>query len=180
MSPTHDPRTVRRRALWAFLRGRLLAARIELFIAVGLALGATALSPEPHRVLPPALLLIALIAVWSISGRAVARSMLPGLLLGLLPLGCSLFAGRFGHVCHAGGCSSLCVPLCTAGGALSGLLLARAARKTGEPLVLWTAGGAVVLAAGAMGCMCVGAAGLVGMVLGFLPSAALLALPRRA
>lgn len=174
-----DPTAVRRRARWAFLRGRLGAARLEVALACALIVVAALTARQPRVVLLPAVVLVALTTIFSLGGRAPGRAVLPGLLLGLLPLGCSLGAARLGHVCWDGGCSSLCVPLCAAGGVVSGLLLARAARTTARPFTVWLAGGSVVLATGALGCACVGAGGVWGMLLGFLPSATLLAWPVR-
>jgi len=69
--------------------------------------------------------------------------------------------------------------LCAAGGAIAGFLLARATRRGSHPYALWLAGGSVMLATGALGCACVGVGGLGGMLLGFLPSALVVAWPRR-
>ena len=168
----------RRQANFAFLRGRLFAARLELAVASGLILMTWALARDPRLVLVPALLLLGFTVTLSFFGRAVGRSVLPGLLLGLVPLGCALSAQSIGHVCFAGACSSICVPLCSAGGVLAGVLLARAARAMPSPLSVWLSGGSIILCAGAMGCVCVGAGGLVGMGLGFLASAGVLAWPK--
>lgn len=177
---TLDAAVVRRHAHRAYLRGRLSRSWLEVTIACTLILIAALMARQPSVVLIPALALVSLTALFTLAGTIPARAILPGLLLGLLPLACSLSAVHFGHVCGAGGCSSVCVPLCTTGGALAGLLLARAARRTKRPLLVWSTAGSVLLATGALGCACVGATGILGMLAGFLPSAALLALPRRA
>jgi hypothetical protein len=180
MSPDAANRSLRRRAYWAFLRSRVSAGWLELLLALAIVGAAALVVREPGPVLAPALVLVALTFAWTLGGTTWARGVLPGLLLGVVPLGCSLSAARLGHVCWNGGCASLCVPLCAAGGVVAGLLLARAARATRHPLGLWLAGGSIVLATGSLGCACVGLGGLGGMLAGFLPSAALLALPRRA
>lgn len=174
------PNALRRRAYWAFLRGRIASGWLELLLALAIVGGAGLVVQDAGPVLVPAFVLLALTCALTLCGARWTRGVLPGLLLGVVPLGCSLSAARLGHVCWNGGCASLCVPLCAAGGVVAGLLLARAARSTRHPLALWLAGGSIVLATGSLGCACVGVGGLGGMLAGFLPSAALLALPRRA
>ncbi len=167
------------RARSAFLRGRVRAARAELGLASLLVVAAFGFADEASVVFLPAALLLGLTAALAVYGRVAGRAVLPALLLGVIPLACSLSAQHLGHACTAGGCMSLCVPLCSSGGLVAGLLLGRQSRHSARPLVAWLSGGALVVAAGALGCVCVGAGGVVGMSLGVLSSAGLLAWPVR-
>lgn len=100
-------------------------------------------------------------------GREPRRGVLPGLLAGSLPLALTLCATRVGHVCGGDHCVSLCIPACTIGGLSAGVLVARTLyRKRRRPLA-WLAASGIALLTGAMGCTCVGYAGVAGLVLGY-------------
>jgi hypothetical protein len=64
-------------------------------------------------------------------------------------------------------CTTLCIPACATGGVLAGLGAASIGirRRSGIGVLLSMSG--VALLTGAMGCACVGHAGLVGLALGF-------------
>ena len=118
--------------------------------------------------------------LWRGQGWAVAVP--AGLKAGLVPLAFALGAQHIGHVCTAGGCTTLCVPACVAGGAIAGVLVALGARKSAWPRATLAGGLAVSLAIGAMGCACVGYSGMLGMLGGTLVTAlgGILFVPRRA
>jgi len=162
-----------------FLRTRLR----EAFLMLGLALLVSGfgllLAEERKSALPYMALLLGLTFAFAYRGRSAGRAVLPALILGVLPLGCALAAQSVGHACTPNGCVSLCVPLCTAGGLGAGVLLARWAAAQKRPFVTWGAGAAVVAAAGAMGCACVGQAGILGMGGGLVATGALRALMSR-
>jgi len=106
-------------------------------------------------------------------GGVQARVAVPALLAGSIPLGCGLASTAFGHVCLGGSCTSLCVPACTLGGVLAGALVGR---LMGQKGVSWggiASGALLTCSVGAMGCCCVGSAGVIGMGLGFLSAGAL-------
>lgn len=168
--------SLRKRAQRGYALGRIKASWFEVLAASVIVVITLFLSSMHGTVLLPGFALIFLTAVFSYYGREPGRFVLPALILGLIPLTCALASQFVGHVCVAGGCTSLCVPLCTAGGLVSGVLLARSARASRSPGLVWLSGGALVLCAGAMGCVCVGASGVVGMSLGLLSTSAILAL----
>jgi hypothetical protein len=64
-------------------------------------------------------------------------------------------------------CMALCIPACATGGVLAGLAVAAVGIRRRSGIGFWLAASAVALLTGAMGCGCVGYAGLVGLVLGF-------------
>jgi hypothetical protein len=101
-------------------------------------------------------------------GQSLGRSVLPGIVAGLIPLALAVGARAYGHVCTGSQCFSLCIPACTLGGALAGFVIAyagRHARSRG-----WFFFGASVLAAlvGAFGCSCVGFGGVIGLGIGLV------------
>jgi hypothetical protein len=170
---------LRRRAQWALLRGRVRASALELFVVLGLIGVALFLAKDRADVVLPAALLLGVALLLSLAGPRSSRLVLPALLVSIVPLACSLGAQHVGHVCMDGGCHSLCVPLCSAGGLLAGVLNGRMARAAARPGLAWLGGGVLVVSAGAMGCVCVGAGGVVGMTLGVLAGAGFLLWPAR-
>lgn len=115
-------------------------------------------------------------------GRDLRRAVLPGLGVGLFPLVCALCANRFDHACVGGSCTSLCVPACALSGLAAGIGLALLGRDQPSRFRFWLASSALVLSTGAMGCACVGYAGVAGLVAGYatglLPMLLLSARPR--
>lgn len=156
----------------AFVRGRVkYAAGGALVSAVIAGLGVV-FSHDPGRALPFALGVVLMSFLWVLQGQTFERMMLPSLLLGTMPLTCSIAAQYVGHACMHGGCSSLCVPLCTAGGVGAGILMARLAGASAQPVRAWIAGASLIACCGAIGCVCVGASGIVGMAAGLVVTGA--------
>lgn len=182
MTPASSELTVAERvktqAHAAWRRGYVREALPEAVVALLLVIAAWLLTSQRALVVMPALAFLGLTAVFISVPHASRRLVLPALLLGTIPLGCALVAQALGH--HCGGescatsCATWCAPLCATGGLASGVLLARAARYEPRPWRAWLLGGGLIISAGALGCGCVGAAGIVGLALGFLPSAGLL------
>jgi hypothetical protein len=106
-------------------------------------------------------------------GGVLAYASMSGLKAGLVPLALAHGAKLWGHVCTPTGCTSLCLPACTAGGVVGGLLVEWWARSTPRPIVARGVGAAMCVLTGALGCSCVGHAGVLGMVLGLAASMAL-------
>jgi hypothetical protein len=115
-------------------------------------------------------------------GRGAARAVLPALLLALVPFGVVRLAESAGHVCLGDACVSWCLPACAFGGLLGGVgvgvMGARDEDRAGFVLAATT----LAILGGALGCVCAGGAGMVGValgtVLGLAPALALA--PRRA
>jgi len=99
-------------------------------------------------------------------GREPRKAVLPGIAAGLVPLTFALCANHL-HYCGPSGCTTFCVPACTAGGVVAGLVVARfgAARRLGA--WYWLAASSLALVTGAMGCSCIGYSGVVGLGVGF-------------
>jgi len=99
-------------------------------------------------------------------GRNPARSVLPGVVYGLLPLTGGVIAKLHGHVCMGLSCYSTCLLYCVGGGILAGVLVGRLASRSDTPLAVFFSAAATSLLTGAIGSSCVGAHGIVGMAAG--------------
>ncbi len=99
-------------------------------------------------------------------GRSPGRSVLPGVVYGLLPLTGGVIARLHGHVCMGMSCYSTCMFYCVGGGVLAGLLVGRLAFKSDSPTAVFMSAAATALLTGAIGSSCVGLHGIVGMALG--------------
>ena len=106
-------------------------------------------------------------------GQAWGLSVPAGLKAGVVPLALALTAQRIGHVCTPEGCASVCVPMCSAGGVVAGMVVAWAARRSPAPWITIGAGLFISAAVGAMGCSCVGMSGTLAMGIGLVAGVAL-------
>jgi hypothetical protein len=157
-----------RRARWAYERARLArglraAVPLALVVALALALGAD----RAWSVRLGALLILGG-AVFAWRGRMLERALLPGVAAGLVPLAAACAAQSMGHVCVGDGCTSLCLPACIVGGLVAGGLVGRFARTQRSPWQAVLAAGGLAWFTGALGCACVGAGGVVGLLGGLL------------
>jgi hypothetical protein len=100
-------------------------------------------------------------------GRDLRRAVLPGVAAGIVPLAFALCANHIGHACMGERCLSLCIPACAAGGVLAGLAVAGIGIRRRSGPGFWIAASIVALLTGAMGCGCVGYAGVGGLAVGF-------------
>ena len=138
-------------------------------VAAAAALVAFALA-RPHSGLTPvlggALVLAALGA--GLLRRTSARAVLPGLVAGVVPLLAPAVAMRAGLGCGLHDCTQLCLVSCLAGGLAAGALIAwrSTALVSGRRMFLGVAG-AVGTLAGALGCLELGAFGLLLLLGGF-------------
>ena len=104
-------------------------------------------------------------------GQSLRRAVFSGVTTGLVPLGLALLANR-GHGCAGGHCSTWCLPACILGGVIGGTAVSWVARRQGQGWAFWAGATAMTLLTGAMGCACIGSAGVVGLCLGYLAAAA--------
>ena len=100
-------------------------------------------------------------------GRDLKRAVLPGLAAGIVPLVLVLCANHVGHVCMGDDCTMLCIPACAVGGVAAGLAVAAVGVQRRSGAGFWVAASSIALLTGAMGCACVGYAGLAGLAVGF-------------
>ncbi len=138
--------------------------------------GAVLLGDHPGTTLAFGLALFALGVVMLWHGRELKRSVLPGLAAGLIPLVAVLCVHRLEPCCTVAPCAeclATCLPACAAGGLGAGLLVAAVGLRQRRGLWFWFAASGIALSTGAMGCICVGLAGLGGLgagyACGFLP-----------
>lgn len=156
-------RRIRRRYEAARL-GRAVLGMLPAAALVWLAV-VIAARPSSTLLFGIAMLLGGVALLWY--GREPRRALLPGLGAGIVPLGLALAANAWGHVCTGSGCTTLCLPACVAGGTIAGLLVASVGHRRRAGWGFWGTASAIALLTGAMGCACIGLAGVGGLVLGF-------------
>lgn len=100
-------------------------------------------------------------------GRDLKRAVLPGVVAGVMPLAFALCASRIGHVCTGDRCMMVCIPACTVGGVVAGLAVAAVGHRGKHGFGYWASASGIALLTGAMGCACIGIAGVVGLSAGF-------------
>lgn len=157
---------VRNKARAAYERGRLWRASLgacPLLLPVGIALFFAG-TPGTTLALGLAAAVLGAGMLWY--GRDVRRGFWGGAALGCIPLVMALVANNI-HTCAAGTCSTWCLPACSCGGFIAGALLAYQGFKRRARAPFWLSASGMVLLVGAMGCSCIGASGVVGMVFGF-------------
>lgn len=161
MNQEHD-------VLAAFTRGRRHeAVQVTALAALCLSLGVV-LTGDTARSLPlagGATLLAFLLVRFS---ALPARRALAFVFLGLVPMFAALLSQSIGHACTPAGCVSLCAPFCATGGGIAGALLSRVAAASRRPVRAWLSGVLVVGVTGSVGCACVGASGIIGLLGGLL------------
>ena len=175
---SRDLETLTRRARRAYEWSRLRMALWGFAPVVLIITAATLLTKRPGSALAfgAALFAFGVTALWY--GKGAQRAVLPGLALGLVPLTLALCASQMNHMCMGDACMAVCVPACTAGGALAGLGMALVGYRRRQGWRYWIAASAIALLTGAMGCSFVGFGGLAGLALGFGVGLAALSLPR--
>lgn len=167
---------IERRTRFAYELGRLRRALIGVAPVLVIVALATALTDRPASAIAFGASTVALGIAMLWHGRDPQRAVLPGVAAGLIPLVFALLASHL-HVCGADGCTSLCVPACTVGGVIAGLVVASVGRqrtvdgsvdgKRGVGPWFWVSASALTLLTGAMGCACLGYSGVIGLGLGF-------------
>ena len=100
-------------------------------------------------------------------GRDVRRAVLPGLVMGLLPLALALCANSMGHACMGDQCMTLCVPACAIGGLGAGVGVSLIGLRWKQGRAFWVGATALTLLTGAMGCSCIGYGGVAGLAVGY-------------
>ena len=147
---------------WGRLR-RALGGSIPTLLVGGMV---AALVREVSWPLVLGLLLYAASVLLLWFGRSPGKSVLPGVVYGLLPLTGGVIAKLHGHVCLGMSCYSTCLMYCVGGGVLAGLFVARLASKSDSPLAVFLSAAATALLTGAIGSSCVGVHGIIGMAAG--------------
>ncbi len=100
-------------------------------------------------------------------GREPKRAVLPGVLAGLIPLALVLCANHL-HGCTGDDCMMVCMPACVAGGVVAGFVVAAVAARRRASIAFWVSASGLTLLTGAMGCACIGYAGVLGLAAGYL------------
>ncbi len=115
-------------------------------------------------------LLVGVTMLWL--GRDAQRAVLPALIAGSIPLTLALWANQAHGCCVVGGActtdmSSMCLPACSVGGVIAGLLMAAIGYRWRAGFGFWLSATAISALIGAMGCACIGYTGVFGLVGGY-------------
>jgi len=161
-----DLAQVRRRVRVAYEIGRLRLALLGILPVILIVALAACFSHRPMSALWLGVATVTVGATMLWYGREPQRAVLPGIAAGLVPLALALCANHV-HVCGIDGCSSLCVPACALGGVIAGLGVASVGNRRRAGAGFWLSASGLALLTGAMGCACVGYAGIAGLALGF-------------
>ena len=158
---------LQRRARVSYEWARFRRAFVGFSPALALVAIAVGVTPRPSSAIMfgTAMFCLGVGLLWY--GQDLKRAVLPGLAAGAVPLATALCANQIGHVCAGGSCMSFCLPACVAGGAIAGIGFAMFGLqgKHGAPFLL--AGSLLAFLTGAMGCACIGHAGLLGLAAGY-------------
>jgi hypothetical protein len=98
---------------------------------------------------------------------------LPGLVFGLVPLLAAVIANFHDHSCVGTSCLRTCTVICFGGGLIAGLLLARVAVRSANPIALFLSAASVAFLTGVIGGACMGVYPVLGIAaaiaLGLVP-----------
>ncbi|WP_394843473.1 hypothetical protein LZC95_41305 [Pendulispora brunnea] len=156
-------RRARLRYEWA-RTWRALLGLAPIWIIIGLA---CAFTHRPSLAISFGLAAFVMGAVMLWYGRDVKRGVLPGLAAGMVPLLFALCANHVNHVCTGSSCMTLCMPACVVGGIVAGLAVAAIGHRRQAGAGFWLGASAMAVLVGAMGCSCIGYAGVVGVAIGY-------------
>lgn len=156
-------RRARLRYEWARARRAFLGfAPVAALIAVACA---TSLRPLWSFGLGLSLFVVGGVVLWH--GRELRRAVLPGIAAGIIPLALVSVARHVGHTCDGLNCTTVCLAASVVGGALAGLVVGTRKRAREAGLGFWVVASSVAVLAGAMACVRLGVAGIVGLLLGY-------------
>jgi hypothetical protein len=99
-------------------------------------------------------------------GRELSKARIAGGSARPDPLTLALCANQMQHACMGGTCMTVCLPACTVGGFVAGIGMAIVGHRQRHGLGYWLAASTITVLTGAMGCSCIGYAGVVGLIVG--------------
>lgn len=158
---------LKRRARMKYEWGRARRAIFGFAPAVLIVILAMLLGSRPVSILVFGGIMLALGVVFLWYGRDVRRGVLPGIVAGSAPFMLAMCANHLGHACTDDGCMMLCVPACAVGGLVAGLAIVGVGHHRQYSIGFWVSASCLALLTGAMGCMCVGYSGVIGLGIGF-------------
>jgi hypothetical protein len=170
-----DVNAVRARARGAYERGRAREAIVAASFAVPFAVVVGLVEHHLVACLVVGAALGVTVAFLHFRGRDLARGIVPGIVAGVAPLAFANLSMKL-HLCIGDSCTSACIVACAAGGLAAGLFSAWFARRSTFPRAAWVSAVSVALLVGALGCVCVGVFGVLGLVGGLLVGSAPLVL----
>lgn len=163
---------LKNRLRWAYELARLRSAFLSF--APMLALIVLAAVVGGRLVLASAagalLFVLGVASLWY--GREPGRGVFPGAVAGSFALVLALCANHMGHWCTGDRCLSWCLPACVAGGLIAGGLVSFVGLRQKPGIGYWVTASSITLLTGALGCSCVGFAGIGGLCVGFIAAVA--------
>ncbi len=164
-----DDRRLRRRARWAYERGRLRAALTCACLTGAPALLALSTFRRPGFSLELSAVIFAVVAFLVWRGRESGRGAVRGLWAGTIPLMALVLARSVGEsLCGTGFCFAASVPICFAAGIAAGAYVVWRAVRSRAPLSYWASAGIVASLTAALGCVPIGLGASLGLAAGFL------------
>jgi hypothetical protein len=163
-----DLQAVQERLRRAYELDRLRRALLG-FAPILVLVAAAAIVGGRYRIAMPAGALLfagGVLALWY--GREPGRGVLPGAIGGSLALVLALCANQMGHFCTGERCMSWCLPACVAGGVIAGGIVSFVGFRQKRGMGYWASASGITLLTGALGCSCVGYAGIGGLAVGFV------------
>jgi len=171
MTPS-DVEALKRRLRRVYELGRLRSAVVGFAPMLALVVLAAVVGGRVVLATVAGALLFALgvLSLWY--GREPGRGVLPGAVGGSFALAVALCANRMVHICTGERCLSWCLPACVAGGLIAGGLVSFVGLRQKRGAGYWLAASSITLLTGALGCSCVGFAGIGGLAAGFVAALA--------
>lgn len=172
MVPT-DVERLERRLRGAYERARLRSAVLGFAPMVLLVALASLVGHRGVWVLGLGAVLfgVGVLALWY--GREPGRGVLPGALGGSLAAVLALCASQMTFLCTGQACLSWCIPACSASGAIAGGIVAFGGLRQQRGVGYWISATSITLLAGALGCSCMGYAGVGALAAGMIAVLAL-------
>ncbi len=153
----------RRAYEWGRLRYALVGA-VPVLVVAGIAVHAGG-RPSWTAPFACAVFVTTALALWY--GREPKRAVLPGFLAGLVPAALTFCTMHFGHYCFGNRCTDVCLAACLLGGVSAGALIGLAAVRRRFGWRFAAAASTISVLTGALGCACLGYAGLAGLAAGY-------------
>jgi hypothetical protein len=104
-------------------------------------------------------------------GEEYGRSVVPGVIAGVVPAALVAVSMRYAHLCVGASCTTVCLAACGVGGVAAAALVHGHAKTTKAPRRAWIGGALIATAISATACSCLGAMGVLALLAGVIVGA---------